>query len=63
MPIRPCPKCQQRTPRWLEESSKDALVNYYRCERCANVWTVPKDTPDAPPSIITRTTPDEGNRT
>jgi uncharacterized Zn finger protein len=53
MPIRPCPSCQQPTARWLEESSKDAHVNYYRCEKCGTVWTGQKDDPAAPIRIIT----------
>ena len=53
MPILPCPTCGQMTPRRLEASSKDAVVNYYRCERCTTVWTVPKHDPDAAPQIIT----------
>jgi len=57
MPIRPCPVCQQPTVRWLEESSKWAHVNYYRCEKCGNVWTVPKDAPDAPVTVITTAKP------
>jgi hypothetical protein len=57
MPIRPCPVCQQPTVCWLEESSKHALVNYYRCSRCNNVWTIQKDMPDAPETVITSVTP------
>jgi DNA-directed RNA polymerase subunit M/transcription elongation factor TFIIS len=54
MPIRPCPVCEQPTVRWLEESSKWAHVNYYRCEKCGNVWTVSKDDPEAPIRVITK---------
>ena len=54
VPIRPCPHCQTPTAKHLEASSKDAWVNYYRCERCGHVWTVPKDAPFAPPKSVTR---------
>ena len=67
MSICPCPQCHTPTTlslepivrllepsvRLLEDSSKDALVNYFRCERCGCVWTVPKSDPDAPPQIVT----------
>ena len=54
MPIRPCPKCPQATPKHLEASSKDAEVNYYRCSECGHVWHVPKDSPTATPHAVTR---------
>jgi uncharacterized Zn finger protein len=61
----PCPQCQTQTVPWLEPevrlleaTSKDALVNYYRCDSCGCVWTVPKSDPDAPPQTLTvRTRP------
>ena len=46
MPLRPCPICRHSTPRWLETCSQDAYVNYYRCEPCGHVWTVPKNDPN-----------------
>ena len=56
----PCPTCQTQTVPWLEpevrlleNTSKDALVNYYRCDVCWCVWTVPKSDPDAAPKILT----------
>jgi uncharacterized Zn finger protein len=55
MPIRPCPVCEHDTTRSLDEISKDARVWYYRCMHCGNVWTVPKDDPDAPSRIISGT--------
>lgn len=45
MPIQPCPSCKNQTPRWLEASSKDAYVNYYRCDVCGHIWTLSKDDP------------------
>jgi len=52
MPTRPCPCCERETPRWLEASSKNAFVNYHRCDICGCVWTLPKDDPDAAPTIV-----------
>jgi hypothetical protein len=42
MPVQPCPRCGQSVPRWLEASSRDAWVNYYRCDQCGHVWAVAK---------------------
>ena len=39
----PCPACAKPTPRLLDESSKGATVNYYRCE-CGHIWTISKAT-------------------
>jgi hypothetical protein len=49
----PCPVCRRDTLRWLEASSKNAEVDYYRCDACAHVWTVSKFDPAAPLTIIT----------
>lgn len=56
----PCPECETQTVPWLEptvrflkDASKEALVNYYRCDSCGCVWTVPKSDPHAPPQILT----------
>jgi len=43
MPTLPCPACAKPTPRLLDESSKEAVVNYYRCE-CGHIWTISKTT-------------------
>jgi hypothetical protein len=53
MPIRPCPKCHSTTPRFLEDTSKEAFVWYYRCQSCGHVWIVPKDNPDGPIRDVT----------
>jgi hypothetical protein len=53
MPRQPGPACQRDTPRWLEASSKEAQVNYCRCEECGHVWTVPKNDPTVAPTLIT----------
>lgn len=38
----PCPKCDV-PGRWLESLSREAYVDYYRCDPCAHIWSVPKD--------------------
>ena len=38
----PCPSCSAATTRWLESTSKDAYVDYFRCDACGNVWNTPK---------------------
>ena len=53
MPIQPCIECQSLAIRWLDALSKDAHVNYYRCERCGHVWTLPKGETDVVPVAVT----------
>jgi hypothetical protein len=47
----PCPKCAQPGI-YLKGLSQSSSVDYYRCDDCQRVWTVPKDerepTTDAP---------------
>ena len=43
MSIWACPACGLATPRLLDESSKTASVNYYRCEGCGHVWSAKKE--------------------
>jgi Zn ribbon nucleic-acid-binding protein len=39
MPARICPKCA--TPgRHLAATSENAVVDYYRCDKCGHVWAV-----------------------
>lgn len=45
MPYRLCPNCRVRG-RLLEQTSKDALVEYYRCDKCGHVWTHDKRDPE-----------------
>ncbi len=52
MPTRPCPRCQ-RTGRFLKDSSSIALVDYYRCDFCNEVWCLDKSDPDKPHRIVT----------
>ena len=40
----PCPNCSSDAGRWLESSSKDAYVDYFRCSACGHVWNRPKKT-------------------
>ena len=49
----PCPSCQQFASCHLETSSKEAIVNYYRCGTCGHVWNVSKAHPEAPPISVT----------
>jgi hypothetical protein len=38
----PCPKCA-RPGTYLKAVSQSSSVDYYRCDDCEHVWTVPKD--------------------
>lgn len=42
LPMRPCPECGADRPRFLEDVSRDANVNYYECSKCRHVWHVTK---------------------
>ena len=57
MPQSKCPQCQFAPPQWLPETSKDAVVNYYRCEACGHVWHVRKSHPDGPTTSVTDSMP------
>ncbi len=61
MSIQPCPQCRMPAPRLLETVSNDAQVNYYRCQVCGHVWTLPKGEMDAVPTAITHRKDDEDN--
>jgi uncharacterized Zn finger protein len=41
MQARICPKCQT-LGRHLAATSENAVVDYYRCDRCGHVWTIDK---------------------
>jgi hypothetical protein len=60
MPTHSCPDCQHAAPRFLPASSADSSVNYYRCDPCGHVWTIPKDNPNGPPHHVTRPPKAEG---
>jgi len=42
----PCSLCGTAGPRILEAVSRDAVVNYYRCDACGAVWNRPKNAPE-----------------
>ena len=48
---RPC-QCQT-SPRLLEGASAESRMNFYRCDTCGHVWTIPKNDPDGPIHIVT----------
>ena len=52
MPHRICPHCS-KIGRLLEEITKVAWVEYYRCDTCFQVWTHRKDDPNALPRTVT----------
>ena len=52
MPNRPCPNCG-KTGRFLVETSKDAIVDYYRCDGCGAVWLLDRSDPNQPPKLVT----------
>ena len=41
MPARICSKCQT-AGRHLAATSENAVVDYYRCDRCGHVWAIDK---------------------
>jgi rubredoxin len=52
MPHRLCPICPVQG-RLLEHTSKDAMVEYYRCDKCGHVWTHEKGDPNSPATNVT----------
>jgi hypothetical protein len=64
MPEKLCPVCRNQGF-LLEETSRDALVNYYSCSVCRHIWTLNKSDPNAPPRNVTippgRRDPDESS--
>lgn len=42
MPSPSCPACDGESAHLLDEIIKEALVRYYRCDRCGHVWAVDK---------------------
>jgi hypothetical protein len=52
MPNRPCPRCHQ-SGRFLKDSSALALVDYYRCDYCNEVWCLDRRDPAKPPRFVT----------
>jgi rubrerythrin len=52
MSHRRCPKCP-RMGELLDEASRDAYVDYYRCPMCGHVWAHQKGDVDTPPKDVT----------
>jgi hypothetical protein len=48
-----CPKCAQPGT-YLKGLSQASPVDYYRCDDCKHVWTVPKDErePTTDPPVV-----------
>ena len=53
MTVRPCPKCDNTEPRWLEWASFEATVDFYRCQTCGHVWNVDKQDPNGKVTDVT----------
>jgi hypothetical protein len=47
-----CPSCDRSTARWLEAASRNAHVDYFRCDDCGHVWCVSKEQPAAAPHTV-----------
>ena len=43
-----CPRCSRLEPRWLQFFSANAVADYYRCDGCGKVFSVPTDSPGGP---------------
>ena len=41
-----CPRCQFPYTRLLPDTSKDPVVDFYRCYGCGYVWHLPMNHPD-----------------
>jgi hypothetical protein len=52
MPYRLCPVCRQ-PGRLLPDSSTDSVVDYYRCDAYAQVWSHQKSDPESPAKSVT----------
>ena len=52
MPNRSCAVCHVEG-RLLDATSKDAVVDYFRCDRCGRIWTHQKGDPTSPAQGVT----------
>ena len=43
-----CPACGSREVKCLTALSKDAHVDYFRCDSCAHVWNLPRPVAEPP---------------
>jgi protein-arginine kinase activator protein McsA len=53
MPYRACESCGQPA-QLLIETSKMAMVDYYRCDTCGDVWVHDRQDPELAPERVTR---------
>jgi len=51
--MRICPVCGSASVLPIDDTNRIATVDYFRCEACHGVWTLPKNRPDDTPEIIT----------
>jgi hypothetical protein len=58
MPNTPCPRCQG-IGRFLRDSSSVALVHYFRCDFCNEIWCLDRRDPDEPPRLVTFPKPEQ----
>jgi hypothetical protein len=47
-----CANCG-KPGRFLESVSKNAWVDYYRCDACGQLWVYDRGVPNAEPRIVT----------
>src|SRR5262245_61540608 len=52
MLIIPCRECESLNVEWLEQLSKGAWANYYRCPDCGHFWSVWKDERDDAETLV-----------
>ena len=55
--FRTCPDCGRRARLLVDalvDASTFAIVDYYRCDSCGEVWACDRDEPRLPPQRITR---------
>jgi formate dehydrogenase maturation protein FdhE len=48
-----CPVCGSARVVSIDDTNRIARVDYFRCQACSSVWTLPKGRPDDTPEIIT----------
>jgi len=56
-----CPVCG-REGRFLEASSQQSDVDYFRCDGCGHVWSLNRKNPKSPPRDVTERTPQGRDR-
>ncbi|HET9370296.1 MAG TPA: hypothetical protein VFO19_08610 [Vicinamibacterales bacterium] len=53
-PRQSCPSCRSPTTVMLENMSRYAQVNYFRCLECMHVWNLPKAGPGLAPPVAVK---------